>query len=116
MDFAGPFKMLEGGFMLIFVDVLTRFCWLCPLMRKTAEDVAYVLSEVFANFGVPKIVQSDNNSSFCNKVVDEFLGLAGFEHRRIMAYFPRTNGPVELWVRQTKDLLKKWMVGSDVEW
>ena len=118
MDFAGPFKTSEGGycFVLIIVDVLTRFCWLRPLMRRTAEDVAYILSEVFANFGVPKIVQSDNDPSFCNQVVEEFRGLAGFEHRRIMAYFPRTNGPVESWVRQTKDLLKKWMVGSDVEW
>ena len=118
MDLAGPFKTSEGGycFVLIIVDVLTHFCWLHPLMRKTAEDVVWVLSEVFANFGVPKIVQSDNDPSFCNQVVEEFQGLAGFKHRRIMAYFPRTNGPVESWVRQTKDLLKKWMVGDDVEW
>ena len=52
----------------------------------------YVCMAVFVNFGVPKILQSDNDTSFMNEVIKVFSKMAGFEHCRIMAYFLRTNG------------------------
>ena len=65
---------------------------------------------------MPKLLQSDNDTSFANKVVEEFSKVAGFEHRRIMAYFPRTNGVVEKWVGETKLLLLKWLKGNFEDW
>ena len=118
MDFAGPFPVGNGGevYILILVDVHTRFCFLRVMKGKTARKTACACMEVFANFGVPKLLQSDNDTSFANKVVEEFSKLAGFEHRRIMAYFPRTNGVVEKWVGETKNLLYKWLEEDFEKW
>ena len=118
MDFAGPFKVGKKGELYIFilVDVHSRFCFLQVLKGKVAVLTVYACMAVFANFGVPKILQSDNDTSFVNEVIKEFSKMAGFEHCCIMAYFPRTNGVVEKWVGETKLLLKKWCEGNMENW
>ena len=97
MDFIGPLKASDRGFVfvLLLVDVHTRFVFLRPMVVKKAVEVAYELVNVFASFGVPKILQSDNDPSFVNEVIEEFLNVKGFEHCRIMKYFPCTNGVTE---------------------
>ena len=42
------------------VCVMTHFVFLKPLRTKSAKEVAFALVNVFANFGVPQILQSDN--------------------------------------------------------
>ena len=118
MDLIGLLLASEAGytFILILVDVLTRFVILRPLKTKSAVEIAHVLVEVFANFGVPKILQTDNEQSFISDVLVELRKLSGFQHRRIMKYYPRQNGVVEVYVRETKNLLKKWAKGDMQDW
>ena len=47
-------------FILVYQDHLTKFVQLRPLKTKTAEEVAYVLLDIFTIFGAPSIFQSDN--------------------------------------------------------
>ena len=50
------------------VDHFTKFHVLWPQARKSAEDVVKGLrTYVFAYFGLPKILQSDNGREFKNK-------------------------------------------------
>ena len=107
MDFIGKLPVSEKGFVfiLIIVDVLTRFVVLRPLMRKDVKTVALELVNLFANFGVVKIIQSDNESTFVSELLEELRGLMGFKTRRVMKYFPRQNGLVESYVVKTKNLV-----------
>ena len=91
MDFIGKLPVSEKGFVfiLIIVDVLTCFVVLRPLMRKDVKTVALELVNLFANFGVAKIIQSDNESTFVSELLEELRGLMGFKARRVMKYFPR---------------------------
>ena len=70
MDFIGPLTASERGYthVLLLVDVHTQFIWLVPMIEKTAVEVAYELVKIFAGFGVPKILQSDNEPSFVGGV------------------------------------------------
>ena len=78
--------------------------------------MAYVLVNVFTNFGILKILQSDNKKSFVGKVMQALRGIAGFEMRKIMNYFPCQNGVVERYVQEAKNVLKKWIKGCVDKW
>ena len=61
IDLFGPFTPTPDGytFILLLVDIFTRFTLLAPLLRKNAECTAAALYMMFCNFGFPKIIQSD---------------------------------------------------------
>ena len=54
------------NYLLVYQDHLTKFVVLRPLQRKTAEEVAFFLFEIFCLFGPPHILQSDNGKEFRN--------------------------------------------------
>ena len=81
-------------FILIIIDVLTRFVVLKPLKTKEAKEIAYTLVKVFANYRVPKMIQFDNEATFLLKVVEELRFVPGFKARNIMKYNLR-----DLWWR-----------------
>ena len=117
-DLIGQFDMSGEGynFVLIIVDVLIRFVVLKPLRTKSASEIANRLVETFANFGVLKILQTDNDRALVNETMEQIRGMAGFQFRKIMAYFPRQNGPVERFVGEMKALLKKVIKGDMDGW
>lgn len=61
----------EYKFIMNFQDHLTKFSILRPLKQKSAEAVARELRSIFALFGAPMILQSDNGREFRNKVIDQ---------------------------------------------
>ncbi len=71
-DFLGPFPESKRGykFVILIVDIVSRFVILRPLKTKSVEEVSMVILEVFANFGIPQVVQHDQDPSFMNKVFD----------------------------------------------
>ena len=117
-DFIGKLRVSERGycFILIMVCVMTHFVFLKPLRTKSAKEVAFALVNVFANFGVPQILQSDNEQVMVADVLEELRKLGGFQLRRIMKYFPRQNGVVERFVQETKQVLLKWAKGDFSGW
>ena len=118
IDLIGQLKASERGFVfiLIIVDVLTCYVVLKPLRTKGAKEIAYALVKVFANYGVLKVLQSDNEQTFLSKVVEELRFIAGFQKRNIMKYNPRQNGLVEQFVAETKRVLFKWLKGDVSGW
>ena len=46
-----------------------------PLKTKTAEEVSYVLLDIFTIFGAPSILQSDNGREFSNRVKEELCSM-----------------------------------------
>ena len=79
-DFIGKLRVSERGycFILIMVCVMTCFVFLKPLRTKSAKEVAFTLVNVFANFEVPQILQSDNKQVMVADVLEELRKLGGF--------------------------------------
>lgn len=118
IDLMGPFPTSQSGnnFALVVVDIATRFSLLRPLTNKTAEATADQLYRIFADFGFPKIIQSDNGAEFVNKTVNDLKQLCGFDHRTISAYHPQANGAAEAHVKLSKMLLTKLCNGEWTSW
>jgi hypothetical protein len=94
------------------VDVATRFTLLRALKTKEAVSVATELLSMFAIFGIPHILQSDNGTEFLNAVITQLMELLHVEHRLIATYHPNANGLAERHVRTVKQMLFKTCQGD----
>lgn len=56
-----------------FKDHLTKFVILRALTTKRAAEVVEHLIEIFALFGAPRLLHSDNGKEFANKLVRELV-------------------------------------------
>ena len=69
MDLAQlPISENGNTYVLVVVDVCTRFCFLEAIPNKEAITIANAQYKLFCLLGFPKIVQSDNGSEFKNKL------------------------------------------------
>lgn len=66
MDTLGPLEECDTYcYILVVVDVATRFLWIRPLHNKTAKEVAKELILIWTDFGVCYKLSSDNRTEFC---------------------------------------------------
>ncbi|SAL96249.1 hypothetical protein, partial, partial [Absidia glauca] len=73
MDLTGPFTVSDKNntYLLVMVDVCTRFCILRALPNKQSDTIVNMLVQVFSDFGYPRILQSDNGREFKNEIIDK---------------------------------------------
>ena len=60
-------------YLLVCVDVFSKFCWIRPLHKKTGEEVVQALKSIFNEGRVPEKIQTDKGKEFLNKHVQSFL-------------------------------------------
>ncbi len=104
------------NYMLICVDVATRYVVLVPLTSKLAANVGRALWFIMCWYGVPKIIQSDNGSEFVNSTIKAINNLMGVSHRTVAPYNPRANGLAEGYVKIAKKALLKMLEGNMTNW
>jgi transposase InsO family protein len=103
-------------FILVLVDVFTRFVFLRPIKKKAAKTVASNLFHIFCDIGFPKILQSDNGKEFVNLVNQEFSKVSRIERRMITPYHARGNGLAEKMVDVCANTLYKLLNGQERHW
>ncbi|KAG1328484.1 hypothetical protein G6F62_008123 [Rhizopus arrhizus] len=93
IDTAGPMTTsIQGNnYILVVVDVFTRFCILKAMPDKSSHTIALALRSILSLFGRPKIIQSDNGTEYVNEIIRKFTEVSGIDHRLITAYHPRSN-------------------------
>jgi hypothetical protein len=118
IDLAGPFPTSPRGnnYLLVIVDVATRFVFLRCLRDKCAESVAQALFALFCDAGWPKVMQSDNGLEFVNQLVEKLCNNAGIDKRLTSPYHPRANGLAERFVQTTTNVVKKQLNGKLTDW
>ena len=70
-----------------------------------AAELVCLLSTYFATFGVSDEISSDGGPEFKATVTTEFVRTWGVNHQMSSAYFPQSNGRVEVAVKTVKRLL-----------
>ncbi|XP_060862057.1 SCAN domain-containing protein 3-like [Metopolophium dirhodum] len=101
-------------FIMVYQDHLTKFVILRPLTHKRAEEVAYVLIDIFTTFGAPAISQSDNGREFANKVIIELCSM--WEELKIVHGKPRhsqSQGSVEKANQDIQNILATWLADNN---
>ncbi|KAK3909815.1 Retrovirus-related Pol polyprotein from transposon 412, partial [Frankliniella fusca] len=106
MDIVGPLKPDSRGHMYIFtfIDHWSRLLVAVPLKTITGEAVAKALiAHVFAKFGIPRRLLSDNGAQLVAGVLGALVAQLGIKQLRTMVYTPSHNAICE---RTHKDLIR----------
>ena len=103
---------LEGKLILITVDASTK--WIDATVVSSTSSAATIdrLRELFATFGLPSTVVSDNATGFTSNEFQQFMKRNGIIHITASPYHPASNGLAEQSVRAVKEALRK-MLPSD---
>ncbi|TPX73526.1 hypothetical protein CcCBS67573_g05206 [Chytriomyces confervae] len=83
------------NYVLVVTDAATKYKFLRPLRTKSMDEMTQTLTQLFCDFGFPKICQSDNGSEFVNKLVKAMMSMASMEFRQTTPYSPQANGLAE---------------------
>ena len=81
LDVVGPLPRTGWGnhFILVVSDYATRFPKAIPLRSVTAKKVAEVLIDLFARYGIPEEILTDQGSNFTSSLLGELYRLVGIK-------------------------------------
>ena len=109
MDFAGP---LNNRMFLVVVDAHTKWIEVFPMSNATSFSTIQQLRTLFAQFGIPRTVVTDNGPCFSSDEFHSFMKKNGIYHARTSPYHPGSNGLAERAVRIFKEGLRKMKEGT----
>ena len=103
VDFAGLFL---GKMFLVVTDAHSKWLEIFLMSSTTTTKTVTVLRDLFARYGIPRMLVSDNGPQFVSEEFRAFLAANGVKHVRSSPYHPATNGAAERVVQTMKRALK----------
>ena len=94
IDIMGPFPptVRNKRFLLVIVDYFTRWIEVFALSSTTSSAISEVLiDQVFARYGFPKYILSDNGPQFVSNLFRNFCETLKIEQKFTANYHPQTN-------------------------
>ena len=88
IDFAGP---VAGKMLLIVMDAHSEWPEVMVMDSTTSSKTITVLREMFARYGLPRQIVSDNGLQFTSNEFKEFLTSNGVKHITTSPYHPSSN-------------------------
>ena len=112
---SGPWKRLHIDYglefncsmFLIVIDSYSKLLEVIPTNSTTRTATITLLKKVFANFGVPEHIVSDNGPQFVSEGFENFLRMNNIRHTLTPTGHPASNGMAERYVGYFKSEMKK---------
>ena len=92
---------------LVVVDYFSRYPEIVKMNSTTSACTIAALKNIFARYGIPEVVRSDNGPQYSSHEFAAFARSYQFHHATSSPLFPQSNGQVERMVQTLKTLLKK---------
>ena len=89
VDFAGPF---QGKMFLLVVDAHSKWPEVVNMTTTSAQCTIEELRRMFASYGIPEQLVSDNGPQFVSGCFEEFMKMNGVKHIKCTPYHPSSNG------------------------
>ena len=109
LDYAGP---VQGKMILILIDAHSKWIEAICTPSATSSAVIEELRTLFAQFGIPETIVTDNGSCFDSAEIEAFFENNGIKHITSAPYHPASNGLAKRAVQIVKRGLKKITQGS----
>ncbi|XP_057713151.1 uncharacterized protein K02A2.6-like [Corythoichthys intestinalis] len=93
-------------FLLVAYDLHSKWPEVLPVSSVTTQQITDFLSSLFARWGVPDAVTTDNGPQFISADFAAFTGEKGIKHIRTALYHPQANGGVERFNQTLKNGLR----------
>ncbi|CAN6723514.1 unnamed protein product [Malus baccata var. baccata] len=118
IDFMGFFPS-SHGFVYILLAVVYVSKWVEARATRTNDSKVvadFVKTNIFARFGMPRVLISDGGSHFCNRTIEALLKKYGVTHKVATPYHPQTSGQVEVSNREIKQILENTVGPNRKDW
>ncbi|XP_044747447.1 uncharacterized protein K02A2.6-like [Coccinella septempunctata] len=107
IDYLGP---IAGKYYLIILDAHSKWPEVFETSSTNTEITIKILKQIFARFGLPVTLVSDNATYFKSSDFELFLTNNNISHKTIPPFHPQSNGAAENSVKLFKNSLKKAFV------
>ena len=112
IDYAGP---LNGKMYLVVVDAYSKWPEVFEMPSSSTTATLKELRSLFARFGNPRAIVSDNGTQFTAKEFQDFCEERGIKHLRSPPFHPQSNGQAESFVDIFKRTFQKIKKGGTAE-
>ena len=102
------FLEIRGQQFLLIVDSHSKWMEVFPMTSTTVSATVNILLCLFARYGFPKEVVSDNGPQFTAVEFGAFLKERGIKHTLCPPYHPSSNGLAERHVQTFKSMFNKY--------
>lgn len=118
VDHIGPMEATEKLYKYLFVvvDSFTKYVWIYPTKRTTAQEAIQKLAQQSEYFGNPRRLVSDKGAAFTSSEFKEYCTSQNIEHVEITTGIPRGNGQVERVNQVILAMLTKLCVNDPAKW
>ncbi|PAA92863.1 hypothetical protein BOX15_Mlig004203g3 [Macrostomum lignano] len=120
IDLIGPISQTSKSgnkYVLSVIDSTSKFPFAFAIKNQKAKTVIKILQErVFADFGIPQWIHTDQGTQFTGKAFRKFLDLYGIRHTRTTSYHPQSNGLVENLNKQIKSIITCLLEKEHANW
>ncbi|KHJ42430.1 integrase core domain protein, partial [Trichuris suis] len=101
-----PLSKTKKVNVLTVQDYFTKWLVVRPIPDQTAETTVASLLQIFADFGPPSILHSDQGRNFESLLLEELCSAFGIRKTRCSPYHPEGNGLVERGNRTVIQILR----------
>ncbi|KHJ97228.1 integrase core domain protein [Oesophagostomum dentatum] len=89
---------MNGKMFLVIVDAYSKWPEIIEMTSTTSLATIRDSTRLFAQFGNPETIVSDNGSQFASREFAEFCNSNGITHVRSPPFHPQSNGQAERFV------------------
>ena len=104
MDYLEPLP--NGKCYLVLIDQRSRYPTVAFTTSTNATSLVKVLENVFAHYGLPDRVTTDNGPPFSSTNVHNYFKSKRIYHQKITPRWPRANGEVERFMQPLSKIIK----------
>lgn len=104
-DFFGPLD--TGNYLLVIIDEYSRFPIVRPVSSTSAMATLPIMDDIFAAWGSPETLKTDNGPPFSGEDFRRFMTYLGVRHRKVTPLWPQTNGMVERFMGNIKKAVQR---------
>ena len=83
---------LGGSTFLLVVDYFSRFVEISKLTTTCSSSIITILKSIFARYGIPEIMISNNGPQYMSWEMKQFAKQYGFNHITSSPHYPQSNG------------------------
>ena len=118
IDILGPLveSYKSNKYIIVLTDCFTKWASAYAVPRATATEVADAILDWTAQFGVMKILHSDQGRQMESAIVKEVCQRFGIHKTRTTSYYPASDGQVERMNRTLIDMLSKYVGQNQRSW
>jgi len=98
---------VQGRKYLVVIDYFSRWLEICEMSSTTGSQVVNKLKTLFARFGIPEILKSDNGPQFACASMKSFSQECDFSHITSSPHLPQSNGEAEAGVKIAKHIVSQ---------